>query len=264
MDEQEFFVPFSKFLKAVWDRVSSYEMVLKYRPPWSPYLVALAKQVNNMRRKYRRTHFLIYLHQYNELWKYYRLSKKSIEDERREKQLQNLNNKQNIWKKVKPTFRPYMPSFRGLKSNNNVILRDSQKIVDQLADFFENHFSKPTHDANNEQHIEYLKIYQKIANEPKLSIETIEIKEVFKQWRKMSAKKSTDIFGISAFVLKCLPVEYMNVITILFNKCASRGVFPEAGKIAKIICLSKGGIYPSEDCLRAISLLPNLSKLFER
>lgn len=97
-----------------------------------------------------------------------------------------------------------------------------------------------------------------------MEIEQIKIEEVYKQWMKMSAKKSTDILGISAYVLKNLPTEYMSVLTILFNKCAQRGEFFEAGKTAKIICLSKNGIYPSEDQLRPISLLPNLSKLFER
>ncbi|CAF4978347.1 unnamed protein product, partial [Rotaria sp. Silwood1] len=65
-----------------------------------------------------------------------------------------------------------------------------------------------------------------------MPIEPITVQEVYQQWLKMSAKKSTDIL--------------------------------DAGKIAKVICLSKNGIYPSEDHLRPISLLPNLSKLLER
>jgi hypothetical protein len=97
-----------------------------------------------------------------------------------------------------------------------------------------------------------------------MSIEPIEIEEVYKQWLKMSSKKSTDIMDTSAYLLKCLPVEYMSVIIVMFNKCASKGEFFEAGKTAKVICLSKDGIYPSENRLRPISLLPNLSKLFER
>ena len=37
-----------------------------------------------------------------------------------------------------------------------------------------------------------------------------------------------------------------------------------AGKIAKIVCLSKDGMYPAENKLRPISLLPNIGKLLER
>ncbi|CAF2904664.1 unnamed protein product [Rotaria sp. Silwood2] len=52
IDEPAFFILFSKFLKVLWDRVSTYETVLKYRPPWPPYLVSLAKQVNSMRQEH--------------------------------------------------------------------------------------------------------------------------------------------------------------------------------------------------------------------
>jgi hypothetical protein len=52
-------------------------------------------------------------------------------------------------------------------------------------------------------------------------------------------------------------------ITILFYKCAEAGEFFEKGKIAKGICLSKDGAFPTEDRLRWISLLPNLAKVFE-
>jgi len=97
-----------------------------------------------------------------------------------------------------------------------------------------------------------------------MSIETIEIDEVYKQSLKMSPKKSTDFMDTSAQLLKYLPVEYMSMIAVMFNKCASKGEFFEGGKTAKVICLSKEGIYPSMNKLRPISLLPNLSKLFER
>jgi hypothetical protein len=76
----------------------------------------------------------------------------------------------------------------------------------------------------------------------------------------MSPKQSTDIMdGTSAHLLKCLPVEYMHVITVMFNKCASKCEFFEAGKIAKVIYLSKDRIYSFENRLRPLSLLPNLT-----
>ncbi|CAF1305904.1 unnamed protein product [Rotaria sp. Silwood1] len=92
----------------------------------------------------------------------------------------------------------------------------------------------------------------------------VTLNQVEKQWLKFSAKKSLDSMRNSAFLLKNLPIEYMKVITVLFNKCASKGNVFEASKHAKIICLSKDGMYPTEDKLRPISLLPNLGKWFER
>ncbi len=62
INEPEFFTLSSSFLKALWDRTSMYEMFSKYRPPWPLYLISLVKQVDNIRRKYRRTCFLSYLY----------------------------------------------------------------------------------------------------------------------------------------------------------------------------------------------------------
>jgi len=88
-------------------------------------VVSLAKQVNNIRRKYRRTRFISYLYQYKELRYQCRCAKILYETEQREKQLKNLNNHQNIWKIVKPTFHPFLPSFRGLKINDKEIIKDN-------------------------------------------------------------------------------------------------------------------------------------------
>lgn len=151
IDAQEFFTLFSKFLKALWDRVSTYEMVQKYRPPWPEHLVVLAKQVNNMRRKYRKTQCLVYLYQYKKLRSQYRYTKRTIENEIRDRYIENLTDKQNIWKVVKPTFRPFLPSFRGLKTKDNGIVRDNNIVVEQLAEYFEKHFALPTHDAENKK-----------------------------------------------------------------------------------------------------------------
>ncbi len=51
----------------------------------------------------------------------------------------------------------FFPSFRGLKVNDKEILKDSQKIANQLGDYFEKHFSKPIHDPENNGHTAHLK-----------------------------------------------------------------------------------------------------------
>ncbi|CAM4808726.1 unnamed protein product [Rotaria magnacalcarata] len=95
-------------------------------------------------------------------------------------------------------------------------------------------------------------------------MEKIKLEEVIEQWKGLKSKKSLDSTDTSALLLKNLPQEYLYTITTLFNKCADEGEFFERGKIAKGICLSKEGVFPTEDRLRSISLLPNLSKIFEK
>ena len=97
-----------------------------------------------------------------------------------------------------------------------------------------------------------------------MPLPSFRLSQVEKHWTKFSPKKSLNYLGTSAFMLKSLPREYTKTITILFNKCASKGTIFDDSKHAKVICLSKDGIYPDETKLRPISLLSNLGKWFER
>ena len=63
-----------------------------------------------------------------------------------------------------------------------------------------------------------------------------------------------------AYLLKNLLIEYMNVFTSLFNKCASKENIFDIAKHAKVIWLSKDDLFPEESKLRPIPLLPNIEK----
>ncbi len=114
-------------------------------------------------------------------------------------------------------------------------MKDNKEIVDQLANYNENHFSEPIHDNNNIFHLEYLEAYERIRNIPNISLCQITIEELIVQWKKFASKKSLDSLDNSTFLLKQLPSEYFNTIKILFNKCAEAGDFFEKGKVAKDI-----------------------------
>jgi hypothetical protein len=122
----------------------------------------------------------------------------------------------------------------------------------------------PVIDLNNSHHLKARESYKQISYTPNIPADQISMEEVIKQWKKFKPKKSLDSINTSAFRLKNLSYEYLNIITVLFNNCASKSEFFERGKQARGICLSKDGIYPSVDKLRSISLLPNLAKFFER
>ncbi|CAF1283397.1 unnamed protein product [Adineta steineri] len=169
----------------------------------------------------------------------------------------------NIWALVKNTFRPYNPSFRGLTTPEGIV-KDNKEIVTLLADYYEKHFEKPIHNNNNRYHNECIETYKRIEDLPNIPLENIKFDEVLKQWKKFAPKKSLDKVNTSAYLIKNLPSEYLEIITVLFNKCIETGTFFEIGKQAKGICLSKDGIYPTNDRLRSIALLPNLGKWLER
>jgi hypothetical protein len=144
-----------------------------------------------------------------------------------------------------------------LKAESETITDDT-RIVETLADYFEKHFKEPDYDEYNQEHLLAIKTYRQIQYTPNIPLEQITLNEVYLEWKKFKPKKSSDSTGTSAFMLKQLPNEYIGIITILFNKCALKGNFFEESKHAKVICLSKDGLYPTEDKLRPISLLPNI------
>ncbi|CAF3716351.1 unnamed protein product [Rotaria sp. Silwood1] len=225
-DEQFFFIQFSDFLASLWDRCSTYESARRYRPPWPPHLVALAREVKAL----------------------FMDERSQLTPQKYESKREWILKDQNIWNFVRPTFHSFSPPFRGL-TVNSVIMKNPKDIVDTLANHYERHFAEPTPDMNNVIQQKYISIYDKIALLPNIPLDPIPINEVIKEWRKMSSKKSTDSVDTSAFLLKKLPGQYLNIMTVLFNKCSDKGDFFLAAKHAKLICIPKEGIYPAPNRL---------------
>jgi hypothetical protein len=168
-----------------------------------------------------------------------------FEQEKREKKIQNMKDGHNIWSHVRHVFKPYSPAFKGLKTLNGVV-KDNQIIADQLADFYEKHFSESIFDNSNDFHLKCLKTYGRIKYSPNFPLNQIKIEEVITQWKNFAPKKSLDSVENSTFLLKQLPSRYIGTFTILFNKCANDGQFFEGAKIAKSIFLSKDGTHPTD------------------
>ncbi|XP_015438110.1 PREDICTED: uncharacterized protein LOC107193219 [Dufourea novaeangliae] len=90
---------------------------------------------------------------------------------------------------------------------------------------------------------------------------TIKLRLTF---RKLNGKKSASFDEIPNIVLKNLPTRYIYYYAIIFNNCLNLGYFPSAWKTAKLITIKKKdkeGNNPTS--YRPISLLPNISKVFE-
>ncbi|CAF3167810.1 unnamed protein product, partial [Rotaria sp. Silwood2] len=152
---------------------------------------------------------------------------------------------QNIWKYTKPIFHKFSPLFRGLTTDDNVKETNPKKVIDMLANYYEKHFEVPSYDKTNPEHVHAINTYQEIANLPNAPLEQIKYEEVLREWNKFRPKKSTDSANTSAFLLKKLPLQFISIVTYLFNKCAEGGMFFKMAKHAKVICLSKDGLYPT-------------------
>ncbi|CAF2975346.1 unnamed protein product [Rotaria socialis] len=180
-----------------------------------------------------------------------------------ENQLAWIAQGNNIWKLVHPIFHLYSSALSGLTTNEGII-KDPQMIVDTLAGHYEKDFETPTHDYGILAHVEAIEAYTNISYLPNILLEQISIEEVHSAVKRTQNKKSTDCDGISSFHLKQIPEEFIKIITIGFNKMAETGTYLKRSKHAKVICISKKGMYPTVNKLRPISLISNIGKLFEK
>ncbi|CAF3184345.1 unnamed protein product [Rotaria sp. Silwood2] len=153
-DEQFFFIQFSEFLASLWDRCSTYESARRYRPPWPPHLVALAREVKAL--------FID--------------ERSQLTQQKYESKREWILKDQNIWNFVRPTFHSLSSPFRGLTVNSG-IMKNPKDIVDTLANHYERHFAEPTPDMNNVIQQKYISIYDKIALLPNIPLDPIPINE---------------------------------------------------------------------------------------
>ncbi|CAF1431228.1 unnamed protein product [Didymodactylos carnosus] len=135
---------------------------------------------------------------------------------------------------VRSTFHHGSPPFRGLTTTSGVI-KDHQQIADILADFHEKHFEAPVHDPNVLAHAEAIDAYKNVSYIPNCPLEKITMEEVEFTWKRTRKKRSTDGEGTSAFLLKQLPDEYLNIVTYGFNKIAQLGSVLKLSKHAIVI-----------------------------
>ena len=70
--------------------------------------------------------------------------------------------------------------------------------------------------------------------------------------------------GISSFFLKLAMPVVANSLSILFNKSIEHGVFPDSWKTARVAPIYKAGPADERSNYRPISVLPLISRLFEK
>jgi hypothetical protein len=88
--------------------------------------------------------------------------------------------------------------------------------------------------------------------------------DIIKMFKEINIKKTEDLWGISTSVIKAIIYEIAPHMAFIFNKCVDDGAFPDLMKCSKLIPLFKSGDKSNPSNFRPISILPALSKIFEK
>ena len=108
------------------------------------------------------------------------------------------------------------------------------------------------------------KNYLKMPSKTTCHLERVTTSDVENIIDKLKNKSSSGYDGISNTILKSIKSVIINPLTLLINQMVETGIFPDVLKISKVIPIYKKGdvlLLPNH---RPISLLPTLSKIFER
>lgn len=192
--------------------------------------------------------------------------------------IQNIKN--HLWarklEKVKPgdnslwgitkKFKNKNTHVPSLKNGSGMALTNKEK-TEVLADTFatsytltQNHIHMPT----TKKVANSLRSLDKNLNFDQ-SISQVNNLELINIVKHLKMRKAPGIDKIDNILIKNLPFNSFQYLTKIFNACLSFGYFPSIWKTAKIHPIKKPGKNASEAIsYRPISLLPTLSKIFEK
>jgi hypothetical protein len=258
---------FTHLLSAVHIRTTRYISYSYYRRSLPPAILEQIKLFHQIRNRYYKTKTitatLLYVEKRHELH--------SLIRTHRLHQWHSFLSKHQptesaFWRFSKRYFRKSTVPFQGLTTDTG-IQRNPADILPRLYHHYKNHFLHPRFDYHNSHFAAVLNEYNSICDSMRISnirpLHTT-FDEVREALSTLQPKVSFDLHNNSNIMLKRLPLDFISILTILFNSFLLNSCFPDFFKNAKIICLSKTTSFPSVDDIRPISLLCVLGKLFER
>ena len=176
------------------------------------------------------------------------------------------NNIKKTWKTIDETLNrgKSRTQFPNEFTIDNKSITDHKEIADQFNIFFANIGAKLS--SGNDRHNED-KSFSDYLNNPtenRFNFSVINVSEVLMIINKLKNKNSSGVDEISNKLLKSIGTELSKPLTIIINQCLLTGIFPDLLKIAKVKPLFKRGDVCQLNNYRPISLLPTISKVFER
>lgn len=226
-------------------------------------LLNLIKSKRNIRRYWQETRRHDIRSKLNKLSRIVKLQLDKFRYSKFQQSLKQIDaNSAHLWSTVR-RITGEKTEIPPLKTNNSKAYSDEEKteiLADHLEKVFRPHpITMPTHNKNIEDFV----------NEPQVSVTTkikfISPSEVSKVISRLKTRKSPGIDEINNKMIKELNKNTIAALTAIFNAILRLNHFPNAWKTAIILPFRKPGKDPRlRENYRPISLLPTLSKIFER
>ena len=147
---------------------------------------------------------------------------------------------------------------------NNRTVTDHKKIADEFNIFFSNIGSTLSASIKLDDSTIAFTDYLDNPTEHRFSFSEITENETLTIIYNLKSKNSSGNDDISNRLLKSIKCEISKPLTIIINQSLETGIFPDALKVAKVKPLFKKGDNCCLNNYRPISLLPTISKIFER
>jgi hypothetical protein len=171
----------------------------------------------------------------------------------------------NTWKTISDLLNKNkkIKNFPEYFKYNGINIRDKLEIANMFNNFFVNIGPKLAQEipqTSNRNHSQYLT--SNVNNI--LRFTQLEVSDTLKIIDKLKSKTSSGYDNISTCFLKQIKHVIVKPLTMIINQSLKTGIFPDKLKIAKVIPLFKKGDDMACNNYRPISLLPSISKVFEK
>ena len=222
------------------------------------------KQAIRTRNNFKQGHnFYMYKIWRNKVTAIFNKSKKDYFN----KAIQSKTDSKTIWKNLQ---RISSNEKNPYELPDNLIVDDSDEegtvnVINALNRHFVNISEIVTKAPFDPKNFEDFKIYlDNTIKNSYFDIQFITALEVRHMIEKLDNNKATGLDGISPKILKLCKDFISKPISVIINSCISTGIFPVNLKKASVKPLFKGGDKSDPNNYRPISVLPTISKIFER
>ena len=146
---------------------------------------------------------------------------------------------------------------------NNTTISHKEEIAQNFNQFFVNigpALASKIKYVNDNEFKKYL--FNPIQRQ--FTFQIVNENDIANVFRELTSKSSTDINGLSIKMLKLVSTKLCFPLCVIVNQSLNTGIFPQSLKIAKVIPVFKKDDNTNLTNYRPISLLPVLSKIFEK